>query len=100
MRQMGKYTAIKSHYRLLPQFEMRELGGEFIAIEKGEQEADPSRVVFMNERCIFLWGKLEDGASLKQMVEALMDKFDLDEEDAEGDVGEFIGKLKHAGMAE
>lgn len=95
---MDRRSTIKDSYTLNPDFEMRELGGEFVAIKKGEQQADPSRVVFLNERCIFLWSKLENGCSLKEMTAMLMEKFDIDDEEAEADVGEFIGKLKHAGM--
>lgn len=94
----NKNREIKQNYYLNTDFEMRELGGEFVAVKKGEQEADPSRVVFLNERCIYLWGCLERECSLKEMVGLLMNKFDIDDEEAEADVGEFIGKLKNAGM--
>lgn len=90
----------KETYQLNTEFEMRELGGEFVAVKRGEQEADPSRVVFLNERCIYLWGCLEDGHTLSEMVKMLMNKFEIDDEEAEADVGEFIGKLKNSGMLE
>lgn len=95
----SRQSRIKDKYTLNPNFIVRELGGEFIAIQKDEQQAQADRVVFLNERCVFLWVKLEEHCSLIEMVEALMNKFDgIDEDEAQADVGEFIGKLKHAGM--
>ncbi len=97
---MSRLSKIKNCYALKPDFVLRELGGEFIAVNVHEEQADPSRVVFLNERCCFLWRKLEEQCTLAQMMEALMKKFGIDDEEAEADTGEFIAKLKHAGMVE
>jgi hypothetical protein len=97
---MYERSVKKDSYVLKNGFSCRELGGEFVAIADDEEIADPSRVVFLNERCIFLWARLSDGYSLSQMVDALIKKFDIDDEEAEADTGEFIAKLKHAGMVE
>lgn len=90
----------KNTYTLKKGFSCCEFGGEFIAIADGEEIADPSRVVFLNERCVYLWGKLQEGLTISQLVNSLVTKFDIDEEEAEADTGEFIAKLKHAGMTE
>lgn len=87
---------LKEKYTLDPSFELRECGGEFIAVKRGEELADPSRVVFMNERMVWLWSLLRDEKTVREMVGAFMSRYGVEEEEAMDDVGEFLGKLKCA----
>ncbi len=75
-------------------FILRELGGEFCLVyqddsNNGSLDGLPS----INETGIFLWDRLEKGYSPSELITALTEKQQIDFEDAEADVGEFLAKL-------
>jgi hypothetical protein len=77
-----------------PGYVLRELGGEFVIAHcddtnNGAVDGLPS----LNETCIFLWEKLSLGATTLELIDLLARKKQLDYEDAEQDVGEFLAKL-------
>lgn len=82
-------------------FLLRELGGEFCIVFKGDTNNGalvglPS----INETGIFLWTKLEQNYTPKDLIEALIKKSNIDYDDAEADVGEFIAKLINANIVD
>lgn len=80
--------------KLKPGFILRELGGEFcIAFESDTNNGALDGLPSINETGIFLWHKLEKGCAPTDLIHALMKKKNLDYEDAEADVGEFLAKL-------
>jgi len=79
---------IKSGYIL------RELGGEFcLAFEGDTNNGAVDGLPSINETGIYLWHKLENGATPDELIATLMKKDAIDYEDAEADVGEFLAKL-------
>lgn len=73
---------------------LRELGGEFcLAHEEDSNNGALDGLPSLNETGIFLWSRLEKGCSPEDLVHALMEKKQLDYEDAEEDVIEFLAKL-------
>ena len=79
---------IKSGYMI------RELGGEFcIALEGDTNNGAINGLPSINETGIYLWHKLENGATPDELITALMTKDAIEYEDAEADVGEFLAKL-------
>ncbi len=87
--------------KLLDGYILRELGGEFcIFNEKDSDNGSLLGLPSINETCIFLWDKMGKGISTIEMVKSVAEKFDLDYEDAEYEVGEFIAKLIHGNVIE
>lgn len=75
-------------------FILRELGGEFcLAFQGDTNNGALDGLPSINETGIFLWTRLENGATPEELITALMEKKSLDFEEAEADVGEFIAKL-------
>ncbi|SFR58430.1 PqqD family protein [Anaeromicropila populeti] len=80
--------------RIKEGFLLRELGGEFCLVFEGDTNNGAlEELPSINETGIFLWHKLEQGATAEELVEALQRKNQIDYEDAELDVGEFLAKL-------
>ena len=46
----------------------------------------------------FLWGKLQQDVELEQLVDAVLDEYDIDKETATHDAEEFVENLKKAGI--
>ncbi len=75
---------------------LRELGGEFcVFYENDSENGSLLGLPSVNETCVFLWDHLERGADAQKLVEAVANKYDIDFEDAEYEVGEFLAKLIH-----
>lgn len=75
-------------------FILRELGGEFcLAYESDANNGALNGLPSLNETGIFLWDRLEKGCTPEELITALISKKQLDREDAEADVGEFLAKL-------
>lgn len=75
-------------------FVLRELGGEFcLAYESDTNNGALNGLPSLNETGIFLWDRLEKGCTPEELITALISKKQLDKEDAEADVGEFLAKL-------
>ena len=73
---------------------IRELGGEFcIALEGDTNNGAINGLPSINETGIYLWHKLENGATPNELITDLMKKDSIDHDDAEADVGEFLAKL-------
>jgi hypothetical protein len=80
---------------------LRELGGEFCIFDEADSEnGSLTGLPSVNETCIFLWGRLEAGENTDELIYAVSNKFDIDREEAEYEVGEFLAKLIHGSVVE
>ncbi len=75
-------------------FSIKEIGGEFCIVQdedtnNGAVNGLPS----INETGIFLWDRVMKNFTPEALIEALIQRNNLDYEDAEADVGEFLAKL-------
>ena len=52
-----------------------------------------SRMLSLNEVGTFLWGQLEEGASLEHLVGGVLEEFDTDETQAKEDTQVFVNTL-------
>ncbi len=72
---------------------LREVAGEFIAIPVGAQ-IDFDGMITLNETGKVIWTCLEKGAEQEELVQALLNEFDVDEQTAKMHVAAFTDKLK------
>lgn len=76
-------------------FSIKELGGEFCIVREGDSNNGAvNGLPSINETGIFLWDRMVRGVNTPEaLIEAIALKNDLEFEDAEADVGEFLAKL-------
>ena len=87
--------------RLREGYVLKEMAGEFnIFYEADQMNGALVCMPSINELGLFLWTKLLGGASCEELVRYTMERNEIDEEEAEMDVGEFLAKLIHAGIIE
>ena len=75
---------------------LREVAGEAVVVPTGEATLNFQGIISLNETGALLWKELEQGCEKKDLVQALLDEYEVDAETAEKDVNEF---LKLAGDA-
>ena len=67
--------------------------GEFWVFSKNCKTGSVAGLPAFREESAFLWGRLEEGLSVDELIQALAEKYDVDIEDAEDGVYEFLAKL-------
>lgn len=75
---------------------MREVAGSSVVIPLGKSSVDFNGMITLSETGAFLWKKIEQGADEKELVAALLEEYDIDEETAKTDTKAFLKKLRDA----
>ncbi|MGN0489726.1 MAG: PqqD family protein [Ruminococcus sp.] len=81
-------------------FILRKISDAFVVVPIGDAVVDFSGLINLNETGAFLFEKLQDGAEEKDLVNALLKEYNVDENTAKEDVKKFIDKLKDADLVE
>lgn len=77
-------------------FILREVSGSFLVIAVGKAVKQFNGIINLNETGAFLWKQLEKSSTEEQLVNALLEEYNVDRERAEKDVKEFVEKLIQA----
>ena len=82
-------------------FVTREIAGDIVIVPVGETALTYNGMITTTRTGAVIWAKLEEGAESKEaLVQALLDRFEVDRETAEKDLDEFLAQLKKAGFIE
>lgn len=79
-------------------FMLRRLGNGYAAVAMGKARKEFNGLIRMNETGKFLWDCLKKGCTEDELVQYLMEEFEVPEEEARKDAGEFAAKLENAGI--
>ena len=85
--------------RIKEGFLLRETAGKYIVLPLGG-ELDLGSLITLNETGAFLWRLLEEGKSRKELLEALLEEYDVTPERAEKDLDALLAKMEAAGLLE
>ena len=79
-------------------FIIKKLGIGYIVVTVGDASKNFNGVIRLNETGAFLWQSNQDGAdSREKLIQAMLDRYeDLDQETAEKDLDEFLGRVAFA----
>lgn len=80
-------------------FILREVAGDIVVIPSGET-LDLNMMITLNETGAFLWKLLEKGAKETELIDALLDEYDVTVDVARECVKEFGEKLNENGFLE
>lgn len=75
---------------------LREVAGSNIVVPVGEGVMDFSGVITLNEVGAFIWRILEKETTKEQIVDRMLEEYDVDRAVAEQDVEDYIVKLRGA----
>lgn len=80
-------------------FIMREIAGEIIVVPSGD-EMNLNMMITLNNTGRFLWQRLEADATMDELVQEMLDEYDVDEQTARAGAERFVSKLKERGFLE
>ncbi|MDO4563082.1 MAG: PqqD family protein [Clostridia bacterium] len=79
-------------------FTLKEIGGITMIVPTGNDETTFSAMITVNSVGAFIWKILEQGADEEEIVKALTEHFEVDEQRAATDTAVFLEKLDNAGL--
>lgn len=81
-------------------FLLRKISDSYVVVPVGSAVVDFSGLINLNESGAFLFKILQKGADENQLVDSLLEEYDVSREVATADVSRFIEKVKGAGIIE
>ena len=81
-------------------FLKKNVGGVDIVVAVGEASLNFNAMITLNGSASFLWSLLENETTPEELVCAMIDKYDIDEETARKDIEAFLVKARSAGIIE
>ena len=79
-------------------FVLREIAGDYIIIPTGKTVLKFNGLITVNEVGVSIWKMLQEGATLEQLVQGMLDEYDVDEKTAREDIQEFLDQLDKGGI--
>jgi hypothetical protein len=86
--------------RIKSGFIIREIAGSPVVIPIGERVIDYKGMMLPNETGAFLWRKLQNDATFEQLLQSVLDEYDVDEATASADIEEFLNEMRSVGALE
>ncbi|MEG1432158.1 PqqD family protein [Eubacterium sp.] len=74
-------------------FLLRNIAGENIVVSIGNEVMDFQKMITLNDTGAFLWQQLAQGCTLTELMEALVEEYEVDRTTAARDVEAFISKM-------
>ena len=79
---------------------LRKIGEQNVVVAVGEASRSFNGIIRLNDSGRYLWEKLQDGISEQELMQSMLNDFDIDESTARDDIAAFVAKLKEAGLLE
>lgn len=86
--------------KIAKEFILREIAGEIVLIPTGETTQEFNGMLTMSDTARFIWQNIEKADSLDQMVEMLLEEYEVDEETARSSTVQFVTQLVESGFLE
>ena len=78
----------------------RTIAGETVVVPTGEAASRLNGMITLNETAAFIWKFLQEAHTKEELLEALLEEFEVDEACAQADIEGFTGMLMENGMLE
>ena len=72
----------------------REIAGDTILVPVGSAVYDSNGLFVLNELASFIWDLLPEAESEADILNAVLNEYEVEKEVAEKDIAEFLSKLK------
>ncbi len=81
-------------------FALRKVADSYVVVPVNSLTLDFNGVINLNETGAFLFEQLQKGIAKEELVEKMLDEYDVTREKASADIDLFINKLKDADVFE
>jgi hypothetical protein len=81
-------------------FVLRKMGEQAVVVSVGAVSDGFNGMIKLNETGEFLWNQLQTDKTEEQLIDAIVEDYDVSKEVAQGGVHAFVEKLMKAGIIE
>lgn len=81
-------------------FILRKVADSYVVVPVNDLTLDFNGIINLNETGAFLFEQLQKGATRQQLVDKMLDEYDVKPATAENDIDAFISKIKDADILE
>lgn len=81
-------------------FILRKVADSYVVVPVGSMTLNFNGIINLNETGAFLFGVLQKGAVEQELLQKMLDEYDVSVEKAKSDIDNFIRKLKEADILE
>ena len=75
------------------EFILREIAGDYIIIPTGKTILEFNGLITVNDVGVFLWNKLQEEITFEELLQSVLDEYDVEEDVAREDIQEFLDQL-------
>ena len=79
---------------LKKKFVLRNIVGETILVPLGQNNEAFNGLISINELGKFIWENIESAKDKEELLQRILDEYEVDKDIAKADLDEFLGKLK------
>lgn len=91
---------LSSIYRKRDDIVTRQIAGETILVPIRSNLADMQRLFTLNTAAEYIWQQLDGKRNLKEIHDGMLANFEVEKEQADSDIREFISQLMDAAIIE
>lgn len=84
--------------RIEKEFVLREIAGDCIIIPIGKTALEFNGLITVNEVGVTIWNMLQEEVTFDQLVQGILDEYDVEEDVAREDIQEFLDALAKDGI--
>lgn len=84
--------------RIEKEFVLREIAGDYIIIPTGSTVLEFNGLITVNEVGVTLWKMLQEEVTMEQLIQGVLDEYDVEESVAKEDIQEFLDTLSKGGI--
>lgn len=84
--------------RIKKELVKRDIAGDTILVPVGKTVYDSNGLFILNELGSFLWDRLDKAESEEELLQAVLEEYDVAEETAKTDLSTFLDKLRELGI--
>lgn len=77
---------------------IREIAGEYILVPTGNAALKIHGMINLSESGYLLWNKLQSGCTEEELVDAILEEYEIDRETATEDMRIFLEKMNSIGI--
>ena len=95
-----QFTKVKEdvNMKIDKKFVLREIAGEYIIIPTGKTALDFKGLITVNEVGVSIWKMLQNDVTLEELVQGILNEYEVEEEVAREDIQEFLDALIAGGI--
>lgn len=84
--------------KIKPGYMLREVAGCNVVVAIGVETMDFGGMINLNDTGAFLWKLLEKGATENELLNKMLDEYEVNEADAKQGISAFINKMREADL--